>query len=356
MEVIISSEIEEYYQALLNRDSKYIGIFYVGVKTTLVFCIATCRARKPKKKNVVFYKTYTEALKNGFRPCKICCPTENSNETPEQVARAIRIIKDNPKKKISDAKLRAVDISPDLVRRWFKKNYGITFHAFQRMYRINNAYKELKDGKTTTATAFGLGYESLSGFGYTYKKIIGQSPTNSKSENIILINKLTTPLGPMFVCATDKGICLLEFTDRKMLETEFKDLQKKRNAKILIGENEHTKRVRKEIKAYFDGECTTFQVPLDVIGTDFQQKAWKALIEVSFGLTATYQQQATKINKPNAIKAVANANGFNRISIIIPCHRIVGENGDLMGYGGGIARKKWLIEFEKKVLEQQQNL
>ena len=160
----------------------------------------------------------------------------------------------------------------------------------------------------------------------------------------------------MFVCATDKGICLLEFTDRKMLETEFKDLQKKRNAKILIGENEHTKRVRKEIKAYFDGECTTFQVPLDVIGTDFQQKAWKALIEVSFGLTATYQQQATKINKPNAIKAVANANGFNRISIIIPCHRIVGENGDLMGYGGGIARKKWLIEFEKKVLEQQQNL
>ena len=170
MEVIISSEIEEYYQALLNRDSKYIGIFYVGVKTTLVFCIATCRARKPKKKNVVFYKTYTEALKNGFRPCKICCPTENSNETPEQVARAIRIIKDNPKKKISDAKLRAVDISPDLVRRWFKKNYGITFHAFQRMYRINNAYKELKDGKTTTATAFGLGYESLSGLVIPIKK------------------------------------------------------------------------------------------------------------------------------------------------------------------------------------------
>ena len=176
METITSTKAKEYYQALLNRDSKYVGIFYVGVKTTSVFCIATCRARKPKKENVVFYKSYSEALKNGFRPCKICCPTENSNETPEQVVIAIKLIKDNPKEKISDSILRENEICPDLVRRWFKKNYGITFHAFQRMYRINNAYKELKDGKTTTETAFGLGYESLSGFGYTYKKIMGKSP------------------------------------------------------------------------------------------------------------------------------------------------------------------------------------
>jgi len=226
VETITSSKREEYYQALLDRDSKYVGIFYAGVITTSVFCISTCRARKPKKKNVEFYKTYTAALKNGFRPCKICCPTENSNETPEQVNEAIQLIKENPKEKISDFKLRAAGISPDLVRRWFKKTYGLTFHAFQRMYRINNAYKELKDGKNTTATAFDVGYESLSGFGYTYKKIIGKSPSKSKSKNIILINRLTTPLGPMIVCATEKGICLLEFTDRKMLETEFRDLQK----------------------------------------------------------------------------------------------------------------------------------
>ena len=350
MEKITSAKVEEYYQALLNRDSKYVGIFYVGVTTTSVFCIATCRARKPKKKNVVFYKTYTEALKNGFRPCKICCPTENSNEAPEQIVRAIKIIKDNPKEKISDAHLRENSISPDLVRRWFKKNYGITFHAFQRMYRINNAYKELKDGKSTTATAFKLGYESLSGFGYTYKKILGNSPSNSKSKNIILINRLTTPLGPMFICATDKGICLLEFTDRKMLETEFRDLQKLLNAEILTGENTHVKQLKKEIKEYFDGKRTTFQVALDTPGTDFQNKVWEALKKVTFGKTSTYQNLATSINQPTAVRAVARANGFNRISIVVPCHRIIGKDGNLTGYGGGIERKKWLIDFEKKGL------
>ncbi len=356
METITSTNADEYYQALLSRDSKYVGIFFVGVTTTAVFCIATCRARKPKKENVVFYKTFSEALKNGFRPCKICCPTENSNETPEQVVIAIKLIKDNPKEKISDSILRENEISPDLVRRWFKKNYGITFHAFQRMYRINNAYKELKDGKTTTETAFGLGYESLSGFGYTYKKIMGKSPANSKAQNIILINRLTTPLGPMIVCATNEGICLLEFTDRKMLETEFRDLQKALNSEILVGENIHIKQLRKEIKEYFNGERKMFQVALHTPGTDFQNEVWNALKKIPFGSTSTYQQQAININNPNAIRAVAKANGFNRISIVVPCHRIIGKNGNLTGYGGGIERKKWLIEFERDAsIEQGQD-
>lgn len=347
MTTISSSKAKEYYQALVNKDSQYIGVFYAAVKTTAVFCIATCRARKPKEENVIFYRTYSEALKNGFRPCKICCPTENANTTPEQVVRAIEFVKKNPKEKIGDAMLRANEISPELVRRWFKKTYGITFHAFQRMYRINNAYKELKDGKSATATAFDLGYESLSGFGYTYKKLIGKSPAKSTSKNIILINRLTTPLGPMFVCATEKGICLLEFTDRKMLETEFRDLQKRLNAEILIGENQHTKQLKKEIKAYFAGKRTSFEVPLDTPGTDFQNEVWKVLKEIPFGTTASYQQLAKKLNKPKAVRAVGRANGFNRISIIVPCHRIIGKDGNLTGYGGGIERKKWLLEFEK---------
>lgn len=352
MEAFTQSKIDEYYEALLNRDTKYVGIFYVGVTTTSVFCIATCRARKPKKKNVVFYNTYSEALKNGFRPCKICCPTENTNETPEQVASAIQLVKDNPKEKISDQLLREKEISPSIVRRWFKKNYGITFHAFQRMYRINNAYKEIKDGKKTTNTAFDLGYESLSGFGYTYKKLIGNSPSKSKSKNIILINRLTTPLGPMFVCASDKGICLLEFTDRKILETEFRDLQKLLNAEILIGENKHTKQLKKELREYFDKQRTEFEIPIDIPGTVFQQEVWNALKKVPFGTTSTYEQQASKINRPKAIRAVGRANGLNRISIVVPCHRIIGKNGNLTGYGGGIERKKWLIEFEKKSVQR----
>ena len=350
MHTFTPAKIDEYYQALVNKDSKYIGIFFAGVKTTSIFCISTCRARKPKKENVTFYKSYEDALKSGFRPCKICCPTENAHETPKQVALAIQLIKDHPKEKISDYRLREENISPDGVRRWFKKHYNITFHAFQRMYRINNAYKELKDGKQTTHAAFDQGYESLSGFGYTYKKLIGKSPSKSTSNNIILINRLTTPLGPMIVCATDQGLCLLEFTDRKMLETEFKDLQRLLKAKILIGENDHIKQAKKEIGEYFKGERQNFNVALHTPGTDFQNTVWDALKKIPFGTTSHYEALAISLNNPTASRAVARANGFNRISIIVPCHRITGKNGDLTGYGGGLERKKWLLDFEKTQL------
>ncbi|WP_299899796.1 bifunctional transcriptional activator/DNA repair enzyme AdaA [uncultured Aquimarina sp.] len=343
-----NKKIELYYQALLERNQSFVGIFFVGVKTTSVFCIATCRARKPKKENVEFYTTFKEALNNGYRPCKVCKPTQNANQAPEQVESAIILVKENPKEKITDYQLRQKGISPEVVRRWFKKNYGMTFHAYQRMYRINNAFQELKQGKKTTATAFDTGYESLSGFGYTFKKLVGKSPKKSAEENLILINRLTTPLGPMFVCATNNGICLLEFVDRRMLETEFKDLQKLLKANIISGENEYIKQVKKEIKEYFDGSRKTFDVKLETPGTDFQNLVWKCLQQIAYGTTTTYEKQAKKINNPKAIRAVASANGYNRIAIIVPCHRVIGKNGKMTGYGGGIERKKWLIEHEYK--------
>ncbi|MET1255627.1 bifunctional transcriptional activator/DNA repair enzyme AdaA [Aliikangiella maris] len=343
-------KIEDYYQALLDRNSNYVGIFYVCVKTTSVFCIATCRARKPKLENVVFYTSFKEALSAGYRPCKVCKPTENANEAPEQVVKAVQLFKKNPKEKISDFQLRENEISPELVRRWFKKNYGMTYQAFQRMYRINSAYQELRSGKKTTETAFDSGYESLSGFGYTYKKFIGESPKNSARNNLIMISRLTTPLGPMFVCATDEGICLLEFVDRRMLETEFKQLQKLLDAKIIAGENQYTIQAQKEITEYFNGHRKHFDVKLCTPGTDFQNRVWSSLKDVPYGETTTYQQQAEKINKPKAVRAVASANGFNRIAIIIPCHRVIGKNGKLIGYGGGIERKQWLIDHETQNL------
>lgn len=342
-----NNKIETYYQALLDRKQSFVGIFFVGVKTTSVFCIATCRARKPKLKNVEFYTSFKEALDNGYRPCKICKPTENANQAPEQVEKAIILVKENPKDKITDFQLRQKGISPEVVRRWFKNNYGMTFQAYQRMYRINNAFQELKKGKNATHTAFDTSYESLSGFGYTFKKLVGKSPKQIKDKNIILINRLTTPLGPMFVCATDNGICLLEFVDRRMLETEFKDLQKLLKANIISGENEHIKQAKKEIKEYFEGSRKKFDVKLETPGTDFQNSVWNCLQQMEYGTTTTYQKQAEKINNPKAIRAVASANGYNRISIVVPCHRVIGKDGKMTGYGGGIERKKWLIEHER---------
>lgn len=222
----------------------------------------------------------------------------------------------------------------------------MTFQTFQRMYRVNIAFQELKKGKSTTNTAFESGYESLSGFGYTFKKLVGKSPQSIAGKNVILINRFTTPLGPMFVCATENGICLLEFVDRRMLETEFKDLQRLLNAKIITGENEHIVKTKKEIEEYFSGERKEFSVEIDAPGTDFQKLAWEGLITITYGETSTYTKQALKIDRATAIRAVASANGYNRISIIVPCHRVLTKDGKMGGYGGGIERKKWLLNHE----------
>ena len=337
---------QEYYDALVNRDAAYDGVFFAGVKTTSIFCIATCRARKPKPENVNFYSSFKEAMDDGFRPCKICQPTQNAYEAPDFVEKALKMLKDQPKEKIKDQQLQEAGIQPEALRRWFQKHYHMTFHAYQRMFRINTAFQELQEGKQTTDTAFDAGYESLSGFGYTYKKLMGEAPQHA-SEAPILMSRLTTPIGPMFACATDEGLCLLEFVDRRMLETEFRDLQRRLKRPILAGENAIIRQAKTELAEYFAGTRQNFSVPLHTPGTEFQQQVWQALLSIPYGKTASYQEQATRIGHSKAVRAVANANGANRIAIIIPCHRVIGKDGKLVGYGGGLERKRWLLEKEQ---------
>lgn len=346
MMITDTHKIQEYYQALVDRDAAYVGLFFAGVKTTSIFCIATCRARKPKPENVDFYSSCKEAMDDGFRPCKICHPTRNSHAMPTFVEKALQILQEHPKEKIKDQQLRDSGIAPEALRRWFQKHYNMTFHAYQRMYRINTAYQEIQAGKQTTHTAYDAGYESLSGFGYTYKKLLGRAPKNSALAPI-LMSRLTTPIGPMFICATDQGVCLLEFVDRRMLEIEFRDLQQRLQRPILAGENAHIVKAKEELEAYFAGQLTQFTVSLDAPGTAFQQKVWAALRTIPYGTTVSYQEQAQRIAQPNAVRAVARANGANRIAIIIPCHRVIGKDGKLVGYGGGLERKRWLLDREQ---------
>ncbi|CAM7366557.1 hypothetical protein KLVAMA180M_14425 [Klebsiella variicola subsp. variicola] len=195
-----------------------------------------------------------------------------------------------------------------------------------------------------------LAYESLSGFGYTCKKLTGSAP--SAQRQVVLIHRFTTPLGPMFVCATQRGICLLEFVDRRALETEFSDLQRRFDASIIAGENAHTRQAQQEITEYFAGRRQSFEVALDTPGSEFQRAVWRHLQYVSFGETTHYQSIAMDIGKPTATRAVAAANGANRVAIIIPCHRIIGKDGSMTGYGGGVARKKWLINHEATIREK----
>lgn len=346
--------IDRYYEALLARDSAFVGIFYVGVNTTSIFCISTCRARKPLRKNVTFFPTIAEVIDHGYRPCKVCNPTTQAPSPPSAVIAIRARLQAHPTEKVTDKMMRNEGISPEVVRRWYKQQYGMTFHAYQRMVRVNHAFQELKQGKNATEAAFDSGYESLSGFNYTFKKMMGNSPTNSTGSTVILLDKFTTVLGPMVVCATEKGICLLEFEDRDILDKEFSDLQRLFKATIMAGENDHIRQAKQELTEYFHGRRTHFDLSLDIVGTDFQQLVWEALLTIPYGKTVSYQHQAQVIGRPSATRAVASANGSNRIAIVLPCHRVIGKRGQLTGYAGGLARKKWLLELEGQA--QQLNL
>ncbi len=337
---------ENAYEALMKKDSKYEGLFFAAIKTTGIFCRPTCRARKPKKENVEFFQTAREALANGYRPCKICHPLEYPEEIPAEIKSLLNEIEQNESFKITDYKLTERGIDPARIRRWFIKNHGMTFHAYQRMFRINNALRNIQNGEKVIEAAYDAGYESLSGFQHTFKKTLSNNPSGSKEENILSFERFTTPLGPMIVIGNDEGIFLLEFTDRRMLETELKQFEKLFKCPILPGTNKHIKELKNQLNEYFEGKRKKFDVPLIIFGTDFQKKAWEALGKIPYGVTRSYKTQAEAMGHPRAVRAVGTANGQNRIAIIIPCHRVIGENGKLTGYGGGLWRKQWLLNHE----------
>lgn len=338
------------YEASYTKDASFEGIFWMGVKTTGIFCRPTCTARKPKFGNVEFFSNTKDAMLKGYRPCKVCRPLENLNATPESIKELLKEIADDPALKLKDYDLVKRGLEPATVRRWFLKHHGITFHAFQRISKLNTAFKRLQQGESVTDVAFDTGYESLSGFNDSFKNVFGGSPKNNAMEKIIDLKRIETRLGTMIACADENGICLLEFSDRKALPTELKSISTYFKANIIQGENSHFDTLEKQLSEYFEGKRTTFTVPLSPVGTDFQKEVWNILQEIPYGATRSYQEQADILGNPKSVRAVANANGLNKISIIIPCHRVIGSNGQLTGYGGGIWRKQKLLELEKAIL------
>ena len=341
---------ERMYKALVAKDGAFEGTFYAAVKTTGIFCRPTCGARKPKKENVEYFRTTREALQHGYRPCRLCSPMTVAGEEPAEIRTLINRITTDPSLKIKDQDLGKLKLDPVRVRRWFKKNHGITFQSYQRMIRINAAYKKLSDGKNVTAAAFDSGFGSLSGFSDAFRSLLGTAPSKGSSASVIIMTRFTTPLGPMFAAATEKGLCLLEFTDRRMLETELRSIRKRYNASILAGTNRILDTTKEQLQEYFNGKRKEFTIPLDRRGTEFQMAAWEQLQRIPYGTTISYQTEAKRVKRPSAVRAVANANGHNPLSIIVPCHRVIGSDGTLTGYGGGLWRKQWLLEHEQKHL------
>jgi len=164
----------------------------------------------------------------------------------------------------------------------------------------------------------------------------------------VFISTISTPIGEMLVLETLKGICLLEFVDRKGLDREVQVLLRKNRGRLIEGGHNFHTLLSKELEAFFHNSCFSFSVPLDIWGSDFQKKVWKTLIGIPVGKTRTYSQVAEAIGNPTAVRAVGNANARNPIAIVIPCHRLIGADGSLTGYGGGIWRKEWLFQHERK--------
>jgi len=342
----ICMTFEEKYEAVKRRDTSYEGVFFLGVKTTGIFCRPGCRARTPRPENITFFSSPEEALSHGFRPCKLCQPMQPAHDTPTFVEALLKDLQADPFLRIRDQDLRERGLDPARVRRWFKRQHRMTFQAYQRMLRINTAFRKLEEGISVTDAAFDVGFESLSGFNQRFQSVFGGTPRQEPTREVIDIKRLSTPLGPMYACATKQGVCLLEFTSRRMLETEFADLEKRLNAVILPGENPHFDPLKTQLEEYFAGARKSFEVPLHTPGSPFHQRVWAELKKIPFGQTRSYGQQARQLGKPKAVRAVATANGKNRIALLIPCHRVVGKDGSLKGYAGGLARKRWLLNHE----------
>jgi AraC family transcriptional regulator of adaptative response/methylated-DNA-[protein]-cysteine methyltransferase len=338
---------DEMYRAFLERDTRYDGIFFTAVRTTGIFCLPSCSAKKPRRENLEFYATAKEALAMGYRPCKRCRPMERPGRTPEPIRRLLAELERDPTRRYRDDDLRARGLDPAAVRRWFKRHHGMTFQAYQRALRLGSALGKLARGEPVTRTAFDSGYDSLSGFQEALRRITGRSPARSRDVEVVHLTRVITPIGPMLLGATDRGVCLLEFTDRRMLETQLRRIARQLDCVFVPGANEHARRLEAELEAYFAGALRTFETPLDMFGTPFQRRVWEALLQIPYGETRSYAEQARAIGEPNAVRAVARANGDNRIAIVIPCHRVIGSDGKLTGYGGGLWRKQYLLELER---------
>lgn len=339
----------EMLRAALARDATYDGLFYMAVRTTGIFCRPSCSARKPRPENVEFFATAKEALASGYRPCLRCRPLEAPGRAPDAIRRLLDELEEDPMRRLRDGDLRARGLDPSWVRRWFKTHHGMTFHAYQRGRRMARALHELSDGAPVAHAAFDNGYESLSGFQEALRSFTGRSASESRHAVVVHVSRVVTPIGPMLLATTEDAVCLLEFTDRPMLETQLRRLAKRIDASFVPGMNAVGRELEAELSAYFAGELEAFRTPLETRGTAFQEAVWAELRTIPYGTTRSYAEQARRIGRPSAVRAVARANGDNRIAVVIPCHRVIGADGQLTGYGGGLWRKRYLLELERRV-------
>lgn len=339
------------YQALIDRDPSYEGFAYVGVNSTGVFCKLTCAARKPKRENTQFYSSIAAALEAGFRPCKRCRPMSAGLTREPSIDRLLDALELAPERKWSEKEITDLGYDPSTVRRAFRRQFGITFLEIARLRRIGRGVESLAAGATVIDAQVNANYASGSGFRNAIIKQLGVAPHHVNHGAYLKADWIETPIGTMIAIADKQALYLLEFLDRKGLPREIDNVKKHTGAAILMGREAAIDQIERELNRYFAGEPLPFATPLAKFGSAFTNSVWDALKTIPLGQLRSYSDVAREVGNGKATRAVARANGANQICIMIPCHRVIGADGTLTGYGGGLWRKKWLIEHERRIAQ-----
>lgn len=334
------------YSALIARDARFEGRVWVGVSSTGIFCRLTCPARKPKRENCTFYASIGEALGAGFRACKRCHPTGPAADADANVRQLLAELERDPVRIWREADVAALGLDPSTVRRAFKRHFGLTFLEMARLARLRAGAEALKDGPVIEAQ-LDAGYGSSSAFRAAFAEWMGLPPGAFRQRAMLRADWIATPLGPMVAVASAHALHLLEFPERRALPKELKTLHAQAKGDLGFGRFAPIDQIERELEHFMQGRSAQFTTPLAPHGTPFSKAVWQALQQIPAGQTRSYAALAREMGRPTATRAVARANGANPIAIAIPCHRVIGTDGALTGYGGGLWRKQKLIELER---------
>ena len=337
------------WASVVARDGKADGQFVYSVKTTGVYCRPSCASRLARPENVAFHATCNEAERAGFRPCRRCKPDQPAlaAQHAATVARLCRRIENADVPPGLEVLAAEAGLSPYHLHRVFKSVTGLTPRAYAAAHRAKRVRQELARGGSVTNAIFDAGYNSNGRFYEESNAVLGMTPSTFRSGGRATTIRFAVgecSLGSILVASSERGICAILMGDDPDALT--RDLQDRfPHAEILGGDAEFERQIAKVV-GFVEAPALGLDLPLDVRGTAFQQRVWKALQKIPAGQTASYTDIARSIGSPSAVRAVAQACAANALAVAIPCHRVVRTDGALSGYRWGVERKHALLERE----------
>lgn len=332
------------WQAVQDRDRRYDGVFVYAVRSTGIYCRPSCPARRPHRKQVLFFPTPEAAGQAGFRPCRRCQPDAVDFQV-DMVRRACDYIERHFEDAPTLTDLGAhLHVSPNHLQRVFKRVTGVTPRQYAEACRLAQLKAQLKAGEPVTKALYAVGYNSTSRL---YPGKLGMTPTTYRRGGqgaTIGYAVVACALGYLLVAATERGICAVSLGDSvEALEVALVD---EYPAADITHDAGTLTQWTGAILRHLDGEQPYLDLPLDIQATAFQQRVWEVLRAIPYGSTRSYSEIARSLGKPKAARAVARACAANPVAVVIPCHRAVRKDGDPGGYRWGLARKRALLAQE----------